>query len=130
MVRQEVTPNALWSAGTYEQWGSFRRPASIDCSRSLGSSRRRGSIELSMPWRSKLDAVIAQVAADDQAAPAGTAAVQSTDGRSSNTGVAAVGAATRSQSQVRQIHVLIWICRMLFPMWVLQCNPLAFMLAN
>ncbi|WIA31775.1 hypothetical protein OEZ86_002647 [Tetradesmus obliquus] len=57
-------------------WSFSRRPASFDCARpGGGSSRRRGSLEMNMPWRAKLDAVIAQVASealDSGTPPAGS----------------------------------------------------------
>jgi hypothetical protein len=48
-------------------WGFARRPASFDCARTSLSGRRRGSLELSMPWRKTVDAAIAKAAAAAEA---------------------------------------------------------------
>jgi hypothetical protein len=46
------------------QWSFNRRGVSLDCARTSLSSRRRGSLDLNMPWRKTLDAAIAKAAAD------------------------------------------------------------------
>lgn len=46
------------------QWTFNRRGVSLDYARTSLSSRRRGSLELNMPWRKTLDAAIAKAAAE------------------------------------------------------------------
>lgn len=54
----------MWPPADANCWNFSRRGVSLDYSRHSLSSRRRGSLELNMPWRKTLDAAIRRAAAE------------------------------------------------------------------
>lgn len=68
------------------QWAFSRRGASLDYARTSLSSRRRGSLELNMPWRKTLDAAIARAAAESSGAEATDDSPRSSGADSSSSG--------------------------------------------